>query len=125
MKAVAVDDQTLEITLDAPCSYFLKMMSMPVFYPSKEGAATNENDAWWQDPATSLGNGAFTLESYTDGVGYTVVKNPYYYQADKVRVPAGKTTLREFTFSYRTGATRRFGPNIYSSSTFHISSCSG
>lgn len=60
------------------------MMSMPVFYPSKEGAATNENDAWWQDPATSLGNGAFTLESYTDGVGYTVVKNPYYYQADKV-----------------------------------------
>ena len=84
VKAVAVDDQTLEITLDAPCSYFLKMMSMPVFYPSKEGAATNENDAWWQDPATSLGNGAFTLESYTDGVGYTVVKNPYYYQADKV-----------------------------------------
>ena len=57
---------------------------MPVFYPSKEGAATNENEVWWQDPATSLGNGAFTLESYTDGVGYTVVKNPYYYQADKV-----------------------------------------
>lgn len=84
VKAVAVDDQTLEITLDAPCSYFLKMMSMPVFYPSKEGAATNENEVWWQDPATSLGNGAFTLESYTDGVGYTVVKNPYYYQADKV-----------------------------------------
>ena len=84
VKAVAVDDQTLEITLDAPCSYFLKMMSMPVFYPSKEGAATNENETWWQDPATSLGNGAFTLESYTDGVGYTVVKNPYYYQADKV-----------------------------------------
>lgn len=84
VKAVAVDDKTLEITLDAPCSYFLKMLSMPVFYPSKSGAAANDNETWWQDPATSLGNGAFCLEEYTDGVGYTVVKNPYYYQADRV-----------------------------------------
>ncbi|MGN0159465.1 MAG: ABC transporter substrate-binding protein [Brotaphodocola sp.] len=84
VKAVAVDDFTLEITLDKPCAYFMKMMSMPVFYPSKEGLATNDNDTWYKDPATSLGNGAFCLESYTEGVGYTVVKNPYYYQADKV-----------------------------------------
>ena len=54
--AVAVDDYTLEFTLDAPCSYFLKMMSMPVFYPSKAGLATNDNEAWYKDPATSLGN---------------------------------------------------------------------
>lgn len=84
VKAVALDDFTLEITLDEPCSYFMKMMSMPVFYPSKEGLATNDNEAWYKDPATSLGNGAFCLESYTEGVGYTVVKNPHYYQADKV-----------------------------------------
>ena len=86
VKAVAVDDYTLELTLDAPCSYFTKMLSMPVFYPSKVGLATNENEAWFKDPATSLGNGAFCLESYTDGVGYTVVKNQYYYQADKVNL---------------------------------------
>lgn len=84
--AVAADDFTLEITLDAPCSYFLKMMSMPVFYPSKAGLATNDNEAWYKDPATSLGNGAFCLESYTDGVGYTVVKNTNYYQADRVKL---------------------------------------
>jgi oligopeptide transport system substrate-binding protein len=82
--AVAVDDYTLEFTLVSPCSYFLKMMSMPVFYPSKTGLATNDNEAWYKDPETSLGNGAFCLESYTDGVGYTVVKNENYYQADKV-----------------------------------------
>lgn len=86
VKAVAVDDYTLEFTLEKPCSYFLKMMSMPVFYPSKEGLATNDNDAWFKDPKTSLGNGAFCLESYTDGVGYTVVKNENYYQADKVNL---------------------------------------
>ncbi len=86
VKAVAVDDRTLEITLAEPCSYFLKMMSMPVFYPSKAGLATNDNAAWFKDPATSLGNGAFCLESYTDSVGYTLVKNEYYYQADKVNL---------------------------------------
>ncbi|MCD8347930.1 MAG: peptide ABC transporter substrate-binding protein [Lachnospiraceae bacterium] len=82
--AVAVDDYTLQFTLDQPCSYFLKMMSMPVFYPSKAGLATNDNESWYKDPSTSLGNGAFCLESYTEGVGYSVVKNEYYYQADKV-----------------------------------------
>lgn len=84
--AVAVDDFTLQITLKTPCSYFLKMMTMPVFYPSKEGLAENDNEAWFKDPATSLGNGAFCLESYTEGVGYTVVKNQEYYQADKVNL---------------------------------------
>lgn len=86
VKAVAVDDYTLEFTLVQPCGYFLKMMSMPVFYPSKEGLATNDNEAWYKDPETSLGNGAFCLESYEDGVGYTVVKNEYYYQADRVNL---------------------------------------
>lgn len=84
VKAVAKDDLTLEITLAAPCTYFLKMMSMPVFYPSKTGLATNDNEAWYKDPATHLGNGAFCLETYTEGVGYTLKKNEHYYQADKV-----------------------------------------
>ncbi len=86
VKAVAVDDYTLEITLNAPCGYFLRMLAMPVFYPSKAGVATNENEGWYKDPATSLGNGAFCMESYTEGVGYTVVKNPEYYQADRVNL---------------------------------------
>lgn len=86
VRAIAVDEHTLEFDLDAPCSYFLKMMTIPVFYPSKAGLATNEDEGWFKDPAKSLGNGAFCLESYTDGVGYTVVKNPYYYQADRVNL---------------------------------------
>ena len=82
--AVAVDDHTLQFTLDEPCSYFLKMMTVPVFYPSKAGLADNSDEGWYKDPSKSLGNGAFCLESFSEGEGYTVVKNPYYYQADKV-----------------------------------------
>ena len=82
--AKALDAHTLQFTLDEPCSYFLKMMTVPVFYPSKAGLASNDDEGWYKDPEKSLGNGAFCLESYSEGEGYTVVKNPYYYQADKV-----------------------------------------
>lgn len=82
--AVAQDDDTLVFTLTAPCTYFLKMMNLPVFYPSKAGLATNDNEDWYKDPALNLGSGAFCLSEYNDGVGYTVQRNPYYWQADKV-----------------------------------------
>ena len=86
VKVTAVDDYTLEYQLDEPCAYFLKLLTVPVYYPSKAGLATNDDPGWYMDPSKSLGNGAFCLESYTDGVGYTVVKNQYYYQADKVHL---------------------------------------
>ncbi|MBQ8397512.1 MAG: peptide ABC transporter substrate-binding protein [Clostridia bacterium] len=107
VKLAAKDDFTLELTLKAPCTYLLKMLSMPVFYPSKAGYATNENASWYKDPATSLGNGAFCLESYTEGVGYTIVKNPYYYQADKVKLDRIETRFvtdsTALLSSYKTG----------------------
>lgn len=84
VKAIARDDFTLEFTLVAPCSYFLKMMNLPVFYPSKAGLATNDNAAWYKDPALNLGSGAFCLSGYEDGVGYSVKANPFYWQADRV-----------------------------------------
>lgn len=103
----APDDFTLVLTLKQPCTYLLKMMSMPIFYPSKVGLATNENAAWYKDPATSLGNGAFCLESYTEGVGYTLVKNPHYYQADRVKLDKIETRFvtdaTALLSSYKTG----------------------
>ncbi len=107
VKAVAQDDNTLVFTLKAPCAYFLKMMNLPVFYPSKVGKATNDNEGWYKDPSLNLGSGAFCLSEYTDGVGYTVIKNPNYWQADKVTLDAIKVmfiTDQTALFSaYQTG----------------------
>ena len=107
VKAIAQDDYTLVFTLTAPCAYFLKMMNLPVFYPSKAGLATNENEGWYKDPALNLGSGAFCLSEYTDGVGYTVKKNPNYWQQDKVALDSIKVlfiTDQTALFSaYQTG----------------------
>ena len=81
---LAPDDKTLEFHLTQPCGYFLKLLSLPVYYPSKEGVATNDNATWATTPETSLCNGPFMLTDYVEGQYYTVEKNPYFYNADEV-----------------------------------------
>lgn len=86
VQAIAVDDYTLEFHLTQPCGYFTKLLSLPVYYPSKTGVATSENENWWKDPATCVCNGPYMLTEFVQDQYYTVEKNPYYYDADKVKI---------------------------------------
>ncbi len=103
----AVDDNTLQFTLNAPCTYFLKLITLPPFAPSKTGMATLDNAEWYKDPVTSLGNGAFYLTEYVQDQYYTVSKNPNYYAADQVKLD--KITVKIITdaqasiTAYKTG----------------------
>ncbi|MDR2670208.1 MAG: peptide ABC transporter substrate-binding protein [Oscillospiraceae bacterium] len=82
----APDEYTLEFTLKQPCTYFLKLLTLPVFAPSKEGLAVNSDPAWYTNPATSLGNGAFYMTEYVQDERYVLAKNPYYHSADRVKI---------------------------------------
>lgn len=82
----AVDEKTLEITLEVPVSYFLGLMYFPTFYPINrsfyEGLATG---TFGTSPETVLSNGAFKVESYEPAaLSFSLVKNPDYYDAAKV-----------------------------------------
>ncbi|MGN0406117.1 MAG: peptide ABC transporter substrate-binding protein [Bariatricus sp.] len=82
----AVDDTTLEITLERPCAYFIEMIAasaqyMPVRRDLVEEygvdfAATAEKNAYC---------GPFVLESATDGE-YVFVKNEDYWNADAIKL---------------------------------------
>ena len=93
VQVLAPNDKTLEFHLTQPCGYFLKLLSLPVYYPSKEGVATNEDASWATTPETSLCNGAFMLSEFVEGQYYTVVKNPYYYNADEVSLDTITTKI--------------------------------
>jgi oligopeptide transport system substrate-binding protein len=80
------DEYTLEFTLKQPCAYFLKLLTLPVFAPSKEGLAMNSDPAWYTNPATSLGNGAFYMTEYVQDERYVLAKNPHYHSADRVKI---------------------------------------
>ena len=91
VKVKAVDDTTLTFSLTAPCAYILDLMAFPIFCPvpqdSVEAADPDGGNpgAWTEEPGFKA-SGAFTLQSWDPGVSMVYVKNPYFYDADKVSV---------------------------------------
>ena len=84
---VALDDKTFEVTLKAPTPYFLGLTAFYTFFPVREESVTAGADgAWAIDPAASIVNGPFMLDSYVGGDRLELVPNPNYWQADKVKL---------------------------------------
>ena len=74
----AVDDKTLEVTLEVPVSYFTSLMYFPTFYPvNREFYNSLATGTFGTSPETVLSNGAFKLESYEPAtLSFSLVKNP-------------------------------------------------
>lgn len=83
----AVDDNTLQVELNAPVSYFLSLMYFPTFYPVNEEFFNTCPDTYGTSPATTLSNGAFVLDSYEPAATEIhLTKNADYYDADKIKL---------------------------------------
>lgn len=91
------DGKTLTVVLAAPCAYFLDLAAFPAFFPVKQTSvesAEGYKDAAgaivdagaWATEAGFVSNGAYVLESWTHNESMTYVKNPYYYDADSVKI---------------------------------------
>lgn len=77
----AIDDKTLEVTLEGPCAYFLSVMAFPTFYPVRQDIVA-DNPGWITDAETIIGTGAYTVESYTMDSEIVLVPNENYYDAN-------------------------------------------
>ena len=80
----ALDDTTLEITLAAPCPYFIGLLSNVVAYPLRSDFAVEHESTWANDPAVPT-NGAFKLDTVRDKEEVVMTKNEYYVYADQVQ----------------------------------------
>ncbi len=81
--AKAIDDHTLEVTLDQPLPYFPSMMAHATMFPANKSVIEQHGDAWTQ-PGNLVGNGAYDLAARTLGEGFTMVKNDTYWDKDNV-----------------------------------------
>ena len=87
----AIDDTTLEFKLIAPCAYIEDLMAFPTFFPVKKSAVESYAD-WltspggWCQEAGFVSNGAFVCTAWNHDVSMTYEKNPYYYDADNVKI---------------------------------------
>lgn len=80
----ALDDTTLEITLAAPCPYFVGLLSNVVAYPLRSDFAVEHESTWANDPSVPT-NGPFRLEVVRDKEEVVMVKNEHYVHADEVQ----------------------------------------
>ena len=84
----ALDDRTLQITLDFAAGYFPYVMAIWVTYPVREDLVGDDLD-WWRDPAKYIGNGPFKVASHTDGQEWVFERNESYFRG----VPGIKTWI--------------------------------
>lgn len=83
----AVDEKTLEVTLEKQVPYFLSLMSFGTFLPQKEAFVTEQGEAYATNSDTLLSNGPFVLKAW-DGTGlsWQLVKNDQYWDAESVKL---------------------------------------
>ena len=85
--AIDVDDaaRTFVVHLPQPCAYFLDLCAFVPFYPVRVDLADNEG-IWATNPETYVGLGAFKMTKYAVDDVITFEKNPYYWNADAVKL---------------------------------------
>jgi peptide/nickel transport system substrate-binding protein len=82
--AVATDAHTLTIKLKHPSAPFLSTLALPnASVISKKGMETLGPDVYAEKP---IGSGAFTVEEWRRGDRVILKKNPYFWQADRVKL---------------------------------------
>lgn len=79
----AIDDLTLEVTLDNPIPYFPKMVVNTSMFPAPR-QAIEKFGADWTKPENIVTNGAYKLTQVVDGEKYVVEKDPNYWDAKDV-----------------------------------------
>ncbi len=87
----AVDDKTLEITLDKATPAFLQMIDATVYYPQREDYITQYGDKYGTEAEAYICNGPFKVESWTHNSSIVLVKNDKYWDAASVKL--GRITL--------------------------------
>ena len=75
----ALDDQTLEITLASPCTYFPEICAFPATYPIRKDIIDEYGDKWATDPEHYIGNGPYVLTSWEHQAKMVYTKNENYY----------------------------------------------
>ncbi len=82
----AVDEKTLEVTLEKRVPFFKKLLSFGSFLPQNEKFVTEMGDQYAQAPDKLIYNGPFNLTEWTAGNSFKAVKSETYYDKDVVKL---------------------------------------
>ncbi|MEA5064851.1 MAG: peptide ABC transporter substrate-binding protein, partial [Eubacteriales bacterium] len=77
----ALDDNTLEVKMAGPCTFFEDIMAFPPYYPVRKDIIEANPMGWSTDVASLIGNGAYKVESWTMDSEIVMVPSETYYDA--------------------------------------------
>ena len=83
--ARAIDDDTLEITLEAPTPYFISALTHYTGYPVPQHAV-EEHGSDWVRIENIVTNGPYMPTEWVPGSHVSTVKNPDYHDAENVSI---------------------------------------
>ena len=95
LQVAAADDQTLVVTLNAPCSYFGSLAAFATLSPVQQATVEANGDAWATSAETYISNGPFYISEWVPGSHILMSKNPYYWNADAIKLDGIKWNLIE------------------------------
>lgn len=85
---VAKDAQTLEVTFEKPCGYFLGLTAFATYLPLREDFINQKKDKYASSPEDMLFNGPFKLTKWVHGASLKMEKNDQYWGKDKIQLDA-------------------------------------
>lgn len=83
----AIDSWTVEITLGEPSPTILSTLVLPLLKPVPAHIIAQYGDAWVK-AGTIVSDGPFMLAEWVPNSHIKLVKNPYFYEADKIALDA-------------------------------------
>lgn len=82
----AINDETLEVQLNAPIPYFISLTTYAPFFPLNKEFTESQGDQYALEADNMIYNGPFMMESWQHGQGWTFVKNESYWDKDTVKL---------------------------------------
>ncbi|MER2114498.1 MAG: peptide ABC transporter substrate-binding protein, partial [Solibacillus isronensis] len=82
----AIDETTLEYTLEAPTPYFLSMLNYVCFFPVNGEFLAEKGDAFGTTRENILYNGAYILDKFEPQNERVLVKNDAYWDKETVKI---------------------------------------
>jgi oligopeptide transport system substrate-binding protein len=81
----ALDDRTLEVTLENPTPFFLELTAFNTYYPVNK-KIVEANPKWAIEASSHIGNGPYKIADWQHKSSLVLVKNDNYWDKDHVKL---------------------------------------
>ena len=85
----ALDDKTLEVTIENKVAYWNELLAFPVYFPVREDVVSN--DSWATDASSYVCNGPYIMSDWKHNSVITLTRNDSY-------VDAADITMKQINF---------------------------